>query len=185
MTVIVGYVDKNEKKVYLGGDSAATIEEVNMPRENPKVCRNGPYIMGNEGSYRYGDILQYCFKAPIDGSGHYDQDFMVTVFVPELQSILAESGYDIAIEGGDILVGVKGRLYLVQHDFNVGEYTSHYYAIGSGSHHAMGALHATESLCEGLNKTKKLTPQGKVKTALLAASGFSGGVSPPFHIIST
>lgn len=72
-------------------------------------------------------------------------------------------------------MGVKGRLFKVESDFQVGEERENYSATGYGESLALGAMYATPNL----------NPKKRIKTALKAAAKFSTGVAGPYVIKET
>ena len=192
MTCIVGYV--SEGAVYLGGDSSITLANLNVNSKTSKVFRNGEYIMGNCGSCRMGDILEYTFKPPkVKEGGEYDHKFMCTDFVDELMIAygLAEfdplkvDSEDNYVNGGAIIVGIRGRMFEICEDYSCIEYTDHHYAIGCGHNIARGAVYALDEENKKLPKKQKKSAEYIVEASLEAASYYMGAVAPPFNIIST
>lgn len=80
-------------------------------------------------------------------------------------------------EGGSFLVGVRGRLFEIGEDYQVGELADGYAAVGCGAEIALGALHATVDAGMSL--------QTRAVAALEAAAHFSTGVRPPFTVVGT
>ena len=62
MTCIVGVVDNG--KVYMGGDSAGVGGLCIETRKQPKVFRNGDFLIGYTDSFRMGQLLQYKMSPP-------------------------------------------------------------------------------------------------------------------------
>lgn len=186
MTCIVAIKDKDTGTVWMGGDGVASDPTSHMPRVTPKVFKNEEALIGYSASYRLGDIVQYHFTTPEDPRDAYDHRYMCSIFVPFLSNVLSEQGYDwTAEEEGELLVAIRDRIFVIQHDLHVGEYTYDYYAIGSGQDYAMGSLATMDIVSPGLKVSAKLATEDKVLTALEVASFFSGTVGPPFTILST
>jgi ATP-dependent protease HslVU (ClpYQ) peptidase subunit len=176
MTCIVGVA--KDGKVYLGGDSAGVSGLDITIRKDKKVFTNGEFVMGFTSSFRMGQILQYEFKPP-EVTKDDMMEFMVCDFVPAIRQCFKEHGYS-KIEsnrevGGTFLVGVRGRLFAIQGDFQVAESVYGYQAVGCGEAYALGSLHATT----------EVKPDDRLKVALLAAEEFSGGVRQPFNFVTT
>jgi ATP-dependent protease HslVU (ClpYQ) peptidase subunit len=72
---------------------------------------------------------------------------------------------------GALLVAVRGNLFVIDEDFQVGEHADGYAAIGSGGSVALGALHATDGY---------LPHDKRVIAALKASERFCAGVRGPF-----
>ncbi|MFG2589063.1 hypothetical protein [Streptomyces sp. NPDC048438] len=177
MTVIVGLVQQG--RVHLAGDSAGASGYQLTVRRDPKVFRNGPYVMGFTDSFRMGQLLHHALQAP-HPTGNLDR-FMVTTFVDALRTCLKDGGWarkdSEQEEAGTFLVGIRDRLFTVYSDYQVGEPADGYAAVGCGGELALGALHATASL--GLRPRQRLT------AALAAADHHSAGVSAPYAFTKT
>lgn len=177
VTVIVGLVHK--QRVHLGGDSAGLAGYQLTVRRDPKVFANGPYVMGFTTSFRMGQLLHHAFEAP-HPTGNLDR-FMVTTFVDALRTCLKNGGWakkdSEQEEAGTFLVGVAGRLFQIDSDYQVGEPADEYAAVGCGDELALGALHATATL--------ELKPRARLTAALAAATHHSSGVSAPYTYVRT
>lgn len=184
MTAIVGLAHNGT--VYLGGDSAGVAGYSLVVRADAKVFANGPYVMGFTSSFRMGQLLRYAFQPPtLLGVGVEKTDdvpkFMATQFIDAVRETLKGGGWlkkdSEREDGGTFLVGVRGRLFRISDDFQVGESADGYAAVGCGHEIAVGALYATA-------KTR-MTPQRRVRMALEAAERFSAGVRAPFTYAET
>lgn len=181
MTCIVGYVEKD--KVHIGGDSAGVDSGLRIQiRKDPKVFKQGPFIMGFTSSFRMGQILMSSkFKISKQKKEQSDYDYMITEFVDAIRECFKKGGYLQKYEegdekGGTFLVGYKGTLYYIEDDFQVGISEENYNACGCGEELARGALHVLED--------SDLSAIDKIKKSLDAASRFSAGVAPPYNFVS-
>ncbi len=181
MTCIVGYIEK--ETVHIGGDSAGTDSQLSQTiRKDPKVFKQGPFIMGFTSSFRMGQLLMSSrFVSPKQKKNQSDYDFMVTDFVDAVRNCFKEGGYLQKEERGDesggmFLVGYKGILYEIHEDFQVGIPYDNYSAVGCGEDLAKGAFFACDEL--------DMEPEKKMTCALNAANHFSAGVAPPYNFIS-
>jgi ATP-dependent protease HslVU (ClpYQ) peptidase subunit len=187
VTCIVGLVEGD--KVWIGGDSAGLAGWDLTVRKDPKVFRNGEFVMGFTSSYRMGQLLAHAFTPPpIEGDLHA---YMVTKFVDAVRDCLKAGGYakkeNDAEAGGTFLVGVRGRLFNIGNDYQVGEPMDGYAAVGCGDQIAVGAVYGAQSDGQR-NFIMNLPPrpaEAIVRIALEAAERFSGGVRGPFVVIST
>ncbi|MBZ9921663.1 hypothetical protein LB579_28610 [Mesorhizobium sp. BR1-1-7] len=173
MTCIVGIAHNG--KVFIGGDSAGVGGYNLNVRADKKVFRNGEFVMGFTSSFRMGNLLQHSLEPP---RWHPDDDihkFMVKDFVDAVRSCLKTGGYatkeNDGESGGTFLVGFKGRLFVVDSDYQVGENVDGFASVGCGEDIALGSMY-----------TSKGSPKGRVLTALAAAERFSAGVRAPFHV---
>ena len=177
MTAIVGIV--KDGQVHIGGDSAGVSGWSLTVRADSKVFTTGPYVMGFTTSFRMGQLLRYALQPPTP-SGDLEA-FMATAFVDAVRDTLKNGGWarkeSEREEGGVFLVGVHGRLFCVESDYQVGEAVDGYAAIGCGNEIALGALHATAST--------GMRPRKRIKLALEAAERFSAGVRGPFAYVAS
>ena len=174
MTCIVGLAEGG--LVYMGGDSAGVSNLDIKVRADRKVFRNGPALFGFTSSFRMGQLLQHALTVPLRHPETPLDKFMVTEFVDAVRGCLKAGGFATVSNGveagGIFLVGIEGRLFKIDSDFQVGEHIEPYMAVGSGEDYALGALAATEGQ----------SPQTRIETALAAAEKFSAGVRGPMHI---
>lgn len=147
-------------------------------RKDPKRFHVGPYLIGFTYSFRMGQVLRHVFKPPPPPKRSSQVErFMVVDFVDALRASLKASGWsklkDGQEEGGTFLVGVRGRLFRVEPDYQVGETRDGYDAVGCGGEIASGALYASAGM----------KPDARVRLALRAAERHSNGVRGPFTIL--
>ena len=72
MTCIIGYIDRENKKILISGDSAGVNKYMLYHRKDSKIFIREPFIMGFTGSFRMGQLLmadtlefQYILKFKI------------------------------------------------------------------------------------------------------------------------
>jgi ATP-dependent protease HslVU (ClpYQ) peptidase subunit len=176
MTAIVGLV--HDGKVLIGADSGGVAGWTVTVRKDSKLFANGAYVMGFTSSFRMGQLLRWAFKPPAPGKGSLER-FMCTTWVDAARRALRDGGWatkeaDREI-GGVLLVGVRGRLFRIDEDWQVGEHVDGYAAVGSGEQLSLGALAATENL--------GLDPEKRVLASLEAAERHNLGVRGPFHLM--
>lgn len=173
MTCIVGVA--HEGKVHIGGDSAGVGGYSLTVRADRKVFTNGDFVMGFTSSFRMGQLLHHAFSPPRRHPDTTVDKFMVTDFINAVRDCLKTGGYaerhNEAERGGVFLVGYEGRLFRIDSDYQVGEATDGFDAVGCGCEIAQGAMFA--------NPAGK--PQDRLRIALEAAERFSAGVRGPFH----
>ena len=104
---------------------------------------------------------------------------MRTAFIDAVRTCLKAGGFsrkdNEQESGGTFLVGVVGRLFRVDCDYQVGETLCGYDAVGSGEGIACGSLHTSAAL--------DMEPEARVTAALSAAAEHSAGVRPPFNLV--
>jgi ATP-dependent protease HslVU (ClpYQ) peptidase subunit len=179
MTCIAGIV--HQGIVFIAGDSAGSTSYQITTRRDPKVFRNGAAVMGCTGSFRLTQLLRYSLKLPAYASGDDLMRYMTIDFINAVRTCLREGGFAEKEKekehGGTFLVGIAGRLFYVEGDYQVGESDDDSYAIGTGDDIAFGALFATRHL--------GLSPQERLELALQAAQYHIKSVRGPFIIEST
>lgn len=179
MTAIVGVVE--DGKVWLGGDSAGVGGLSMQVRSDPKVFKNGDFVIGYTSSFRMGQILEHHLSAPQPFEGEGGMAYMVKRFIPAVKEQLKSHGFqrtnDGQDSGGTFLVGYRGELYEVEDDYQVGRVLQRYHAVGCGRDLAIGSLFTTNDF--------ELSPRERITLALQAAAEFSAGVRGPFTIISS
>jgi ATP-dependent protease HslVU (ClpYQ) peptidase subunit len=176
MTCIVGLVEKG--RVYIGVDSAAVSGWTRRQTLLCKVFRRGPFLIAYTTSFRMGQLLEHQLVLPKQDGYEDDMSFMVNRFIEATRTLLKEKGF-AKIEannesGGQFLVGYKGRLYSIESDFQVGEMSEGYDALGSGASFALGAMAALE----------RMPPARRIRRSLEIAAHFNMGVCAPFHVRS-
>lgn len=176
MTCIVGL--EHQGAVYIGGDSAGIAGYDICTRGDEKVFFNDDVLMGFTSSFRMGQLLRYAFTVPEQSNKKADMAYLVTDFVDAVRAMYRDKGFLVKEneqeEGGTFLLGYRGKLYVVEDDFQVGIPTDGYASVGCGSNMALGALYATRGWSD---------PEKRVVTALEAAAQFSAGVRPPFTVL--
>ena len=174
MTAIAGLV--HDGHVTIGADSAAVGGWNLTIRADPKVFRNGHYLIGYTDSYRMGQLLRYGLQPP-EPKGDLLQ-LMCTGFIDAVRRCLDEGGWSQRKEsqeqGGTFLVGVAGRLFTIHQDYQVAEAADAYAACGCGIDVVLGAFHASRS--------GRASATAKVRAALTAAEHHNAGVRGPFIV---
>lgn len=183
MTCIVGLIDNN--RVWIGGDSAGVSGLDVSLRKDPKVFKNGNFLIGYTSSFRMGQLLRFKFNPPKYYAAQHSNDeykYMCTDFIESVRVCFKDGGYATVLNneesGGSFLVGFNGRLFKIDSDFQVGESVEKYNSIGCGDSYAKGSLYTIFHFPN--NKVRD--PNDVIITALLAAEHFSGGVKSPFLI---
>ncbi len=180
MTCIVAIIEQKENnrhRVTMAGDSAGENGWLSVHRLDPKVFQNGEFLIGFTSSFRMGQLLRYAFKPPeIKGDL---VEYMVVDFVNAVRQSFKDGGYaskkDEVEAGGEFLIAIHGRLFKIQSDYNVGENTDGFDAIGGGAQIALGTLFV-------LKDTNYFSTEEKLTMALNAAEHFNNGVRRPFYL---
>jgi hypothetical protein len=165
----VASVSAGGRRATVGIDSAA-VESVVV----------GPYLMGFTTSYRMGQLLRSSLDVGEPDAWDVDR-FMVTTFIEAARECLSTGGYarneNGQEQGGQFLVGIHGRLYVVGDDNQIGHTISGYAAVGSGYLIALGSLHSTAR--------SPISSRERAVMALEAAAELTEGVRPPFTVVQS
>ena len=172
MTCIAALVHKGT--VYMAADSAGIAGYELSVRRDPKIYRVGEFLFGSTSSFRMGQLLGYKFIPPPHHPDIPIERYMNVPFIDSLRMVLKDGGYtkidSNKEQAGTFLVGYRGRLFLVDSDFQVGESLAPWDACGCGAAVALGSLFSTE----------QYQPERRLELALQAAERYSAGVRGPF-----
>ncbi|RJR27759.1 hypothetical protein C4561_01505 [candidate division WWE3 bacterium] len=178
MTCIVGL--KTDVGTFMGGDSCATDGTELVIRKDAKIFKLGRSILvGYCGSPRMGQVLRYQLKIPRRPVKMDALDFMVKFFVEKvryalhLAGMLKDQSSNDSVEG-NVLIGYRGRLFVIDSDFQVAEPDAEFYCIGTGAMVANGSLFTTASC--------GMSPEERIMLSLEAAEKYCVGVARPFKI---
>lgn len=174
MTCIVAVKDWTNKKIIMAGDSASVSGHLSGAIRDPKIFKTGPYLIGNTGSFRVGQVLRYDFDAPVPKEDDETMAFMVREFVDSLRKRMLALGIsarkDNIDKGGNFLIAIRDRIFHIYDDFQVNERIEDYDAAGSGMEVALGSLYSTQSQ----------VAKERVRIALEAADYYGSHVRPPY-----
>lgn len=188
MTCIAGLVG-DDGKVYIGGDSAGVSGWSITPRADAKVFKRGEWAFGFTSSFRMGQLIRYSLELPKPPHRARDLDrWLATTFVDALRHTLREGGlaeikYEVET-GGTFLMGLRGRLFVVDGDYQVGESRLGFAAVGCGRDEARGALYALGKVSGTRGLCAPIHPRKQVRMALEATAAQNGGVCAPFVVVS-
>lgn len=184
MTLIVGIID--DGIVYMAGDSSLSDGRTIRPAADPKVFRFNELIIGTSGSCIIPDIIDTMDPQIFWAGKNINPRVAVFDFVLAVKAELEKRGLMFSHEGqaampdfSNMLIGYRGRLFTVQHDFSLVEYAQQYAVIGANEEIAIGVLISLLEHAEPKPPTEILT------TTLEIVSRVSPNIIPPFHVIST
>jgi 20S proteasome alpha/beta subunit len=173
MTCIVGLVQNG--KVHMAADSAASDTNSVHKRKDSKLFVIDEYLIGFSNSFRMGQILKHDLIPPRASKKDLER-IMCIDFVEAVQNCLEKNKFIIESDEkstniADLIIGIHGRIFVMDTDFQMGEYKDNYFSIGSGQEYALGSLHSTKHI---------KTPKTRLVKALSAAAEYTMGVEPPF-----
>jgi hypothetical protein len=112
---------------------------------------------------------------------------MVQEVIPNVRALFDEGGFlgkdDNRDYGGLFLMGVYGRLFRVDYDFQVSERLGEYVAIGSGESQAEGSLFTSGLICDA-DAGVMIGPVDRINMALHAAQAHTAYVREPWVIMA-
>ena len=183
MTCIIGYVDKENDKVYMGADAVGADTSSWMCRTltDSKLFKKGDMIFGATSSFRMIQIIKHSFEIPKQLEDQDDLDYLCSTFIDALMTCFKDKGFarktNDEVTGGTFLIGYKGNLYTVQDDFSIMKSVEHFESCGCGESYALASMKV-------LDENTELDITTKIIKSLEAAEYYSAYVRGPFKIIS-
>lgn len=172
------------KRTYLAGDSRAmsALDHESLAIKDEKVFMVKGMLVGVVGSMRAMQVLRYKVPEILEPLGKTAQcpEYFATTFADAIRTAFMSAGSmaknDDNTDGIflECLIGVRGRLFVMQSDYAVFEPAIDFWAIGSGSGEARGVLWVTQD--------SDAKPEERLVWALEAASQFNAGVGAPFVV---
>ena len=128
-------------------------------------------VSGHHGIARSGRMITFDPKKSRKRAEGVMQEF------PRSKETVMAIIKDNEDKAGQFLVGMNGRLYLIDNDFQVAQPRDKFAACGCGDSYALAAMRVMEIMDYGA------PPEHRVKDALAVAEYFSAGVRGPFKIL--
>lgn len=185
MTCIIGYEDRENNRVVMGGDSLSKLSDdyITNVGVEPKVWKRGGMLFGSSGTHRDAQLLQYAFSLPRRRARTSTERYLAAQLVPRLWMQFKEHGRVETQESSgkclasSFLIAVGSRLYSLDPALSFERYAHGFACLGQGTDVALGAMRASLRW--------KMSAEDRVRLALEQAAFFCDGVSEPFHILST
>lgn len=171
-------------------DQDGYVSQITTLREGTgKMAANGKYLLGAAGDMRAINLLHHVYQPPAIPPGttgkKLDQFFTAKV-IPSIRECFEQHGYalpdtnekkHIAEQDSIILVSVLGTIYVIEGDYSWTSDAQNFYAIGTGSAYALGALQVTRG------KRKLSVSQAKTLAlkAINVAAKYDPHTGSPFH----
>lgn len=180
MTSVVALIQ--DGCVYFGCDSLV----VQVPSEfhsgvsqtvmnDAKIWKKQGMMMGAAGSLRVLQLLKYRFEPPLYQPGTSKMAYLVSQFVPDLQTLLIKEHVDLDDYRSSMLLAIEQELFTIGKEFQVVATTDRYEAIGKSSEVALGSLYTSE------HKYKRA--EARLRLALWATERHTCVVSSPFYYL--
>lgn len=196
MTTIIGIQGADyalictDSRISTMDDGGFASQITTLASNTSKVAENGKYFLGAAGDMRAINILHHAFVPPPIPPGITPKkldNFITTKFVPSLRECFEKQGYATSPESesathmaqheSTVLVAANATIYIIDGDYSWTSDINGFYALGTGSSYALGALHV-------LSSSKKMTVQQAKKAALKAinvAAKYDPYTGSPFH----
>jgi hypothetical protein len=180
MTCIIAC--KHEGKIHMIGDIMGSDgfvkDKFNLLS---KVFKCGDFLIGYTSSFRMGQILQYNWSAPEQGSGTDDDTYIFRDVVRSFKTCFDNNFYgqkdSTEFQAGEFLVGWKGRLFKMQNNLSLLE-LNEFGSAGCGEYHAIASMKTQQMF--GINADD---PLGFLESALSIAEDSVSGVSAEYTYI--
>lgn len=188
MSVVAGYTN---------GDFVALVADALVMQDNGltfdagaiKVWHTGRAVIGSTGRVSMMNALREVAIPRRESKYTPIERYVAEQVVPEIRRTLGRLGVltdekdrQKLPNGGSILLGIEGRLFVIVDDFGLTEPGCRYAAVGSGASIATGALH---SLAVPLRRAKNEAQITRLlERAARAAADHRGDVRGPFHAIT-
>lgn len=142
MTTIVAV--ENDKGVLFASDSRITTGWQVNDGWVDKIVRNGEITFAAAGFLRTIQILAYAklVVPPVTDDPKAIDRYVALELIPAITSAFKDSAAETALQYSVLLVSVRGRVYCVNGDGSYARNKNGFYAVGSGSEYALGALEA-------------------------------------------
>lgn len=186
MTCVIGYLDKKNDCVYLGGDSLGSNGWMKTTYHQRKVFHSKDtdnLIIGLSGTFNL-QALEYekLFDELELLKDKIDREYLITKFVPKLREVVNKYNANMNKDNlnqmeGALLFGYKSQLFQIQCNYSLLEPANGFDVIGCGYQVALGSLYTT--------KDADMSIEDKIIKALEASEALNEGVQRPFYIVNT
>lgn len=145
MTCIVAFTLDNGK-IVLAGDKLGSNGYTKREMRAPKVFKRGAFHIGYTSTFRFGQLLEHVWEAPVQEE-EGDMRFMVRKVIPSLIKLLTDNKHlfsdSDAIEMGEAIIVYRGKIFRIQGDASIFE--EDYTSVGCGELSATTILHFLNS----------------------------------------
>lgn len=152
-----------------------------LPKDQGKVVENGEFLFGAAGDMRAINLMGHVFRPPTPAADDYGtklDKFFASKFIPALKSCFDAAQYgEKGEQDSHIIVVVRGVIYDVGANYDWCRDVHGFYAVGSGSQFALGALNA---MAEGKNRTISAARK-MVEDAVAIACRFDPNSAEPIY----
>jgi ATP-dependent protease HslVU (ClpYQ) peptidase subunit len=152
-----------------------------LPKNSPKVIKNGSYLLGAAGDLRAVNLLAtISLPEPAEKMNAVELDrFVSTQIIPVIKNWFEENGYGKDGEQqSELMLCVRGVLYELSENYDCTRDANGIYGIGSGSSYAVGALHAMVDKNTTVDEAKDC-----MREALRIAMKLDSGSGLPTYVV--
>lgn len=199
MTTIIGIqgdgfaVLGSDTRISSFGNDGSAYQYSNLGPGMSKIATNGKYLIGAAGDVRAINILHHVYQPPVvppSLRGKKLDAFVTGKVIPSLRQCFDTHGYSPpekdssrdhrAEQDSTLVLALNGNIYIIENDYSWTTESSGFYACGSGSSYALGALSAIST---GKGFSLHQAKQAVIK-ALSIAAKFDPHTGAPYHTFS-
>ena len=182
ITVIAGFVEKGNKKVYIGADRGLFDEETFHISIEPKIRKkrigpgkNNYMIIGNSGDLKPQNIITHWKMDELNYNPEKQTpyEFLVLVLVPAISKKFKEFKY--IKQDFDFLVGLNGELFNITDEYEVVPAAKYGSITGGAGVPALAVLYTLFNF--------KINPRLKIKKAIEASIAISNTATGNIDIL--
>lgn len=185
MTCIIAYTGE-DGETWMGADSYSETSGVkHLSADKVRLFGDGRgrfILMGSSGNARFRDVLSKALETA-KMSRESDVTGFITNKMPELirqaanelEYAVSEDGNKL-LPGDTLLVAWGGYIFQLDSQYHMARIEENYYAIGTGTKYALGALYTLVGRTEYPIKKR-------IELALAAAAAFDPYVCEPFQVV--
>ena len=180
MTCIVAL--KDDKKIYLAGDSLVSGALVSYSIEEPKVERIDNILIGASGTLRFANIVYNEFIPPKKSLDLTKEQNLLRIIqgiydlLDKHKALEEKNGQKVLPQGSEMIIGFCDSIYKIESDFGFSQNRDlDFITCGSGMYYADASLYSTQGL--------HLDPKERIKKAISCASQFVVSVNDDIDIV--
>ena len=174
MTCVVAY--KTKSKIGIASDKCASNGYTFSKYNQPKIFRNGGFIIGYTTSFRLGQLLEYRWIPPQRGEDQTENNYIFVSVIESIKDMLVVDGFSTNGVGGNFIIIYNKRIFEVQDDYSLLE-VKDYCAVGCGTDEAETTLYILEQI------ENNLSIKDKLRLAIKAAANRKVGVLEDCDVI--
>ena len=188
MTCIIGYIDRKNKKTYIGADNQVSVglSKFNLPK-NDKIFKpkDTNIIVADSGDVRASQIIRNFVHFPTDielqaNNEEFNEKYIVTKLIPNIQNALKNNEWKDKGERSNtwMLIAYKDKLWKIYSNYGILEVQDDFDSFGCGEQLALGSLYA-------LKYNEELSIEEKIHKSLQCSAYYSDGIDKPYYIMNT